>query len=139
MKELGISSVVFIVIGFGLLLFIMFIPLPHYNQDQGWYQGPSVAARLLGANEPGAPVEQVYFSLIQSSIKSPFELSCLTDEECTTYNVANQCRSYCASQSDQNADTTKQLGNNRVCDPAGWRPEKLNCRCILKKCIEVSY
>jgi len=139
MYQKGLSLTFFLLIGFLLVIFSTFVPLPHYNVDNGWYQGPSIAARMLGADEPGAPIEQVYSVFLKAAVQSPFELNCEIDSDCKILNITNQCKAYCANTFQGNIDTAGKLSNNRVCDPAKWVAPSQNCKCVLKKCISVNY
>lgn len=121
--------------------FVLFLPIPYFHQDSGWFMGPSIGARMMAKDGDtfGEAGDSLMTTYIKHSVESPFGLNCETDLDCTTIHVRNQCKSYCAATSPDNKDVISRLENNRVCDPAMWKQEVINCRCILNKCITVEY
>ena len=138
MNRTGLSSISLLLIGAGIVVFTLFIPLPHYDLNKGWYSGPSLAIRLLGSYEKGSPIDQVYKTVADAIIKSPFETTCTSDSDCGTYTVVNQCKVYCANLDGENATKVSQLEKNRVCDPAFWSRPKINCSCVLNRCVTLT-
>ena len=138
MNRIGLSSISLLMIGAGIIIFTLFIPLPHYDIDTGWYNGPSLAVRFLGSYEKGSPIDQVYKVVAEAIVKSPFEISCDSDSDCGTYTVVNQCKIYCGNLSGENANKVTQLEKNRVCDPAFWTRPALSCSCVLNRCVTLT-
>lgn len=122
-----------------ILSFLIFVPLPHYHHDQGWFMGPSIGARIIDDSTHAAPIDRVVASYISASLESPYEIDCETDLDCNVINVRNQCQTYCADNSASNSEVTQKLEKNRVCDPAKWKPDFTNCRCVFNKCATIEY
>lgn len=113
------------------------MPMPHYNTERGWFQGPSFGQQFMGEKADGVAIGNVWYENIAGRVKSPFELTCESDLECQTLTVRNQCQSYCGNSDPENKETVKKLERNRVCDPGSFAPKDLNCRCVLGSCTDL--
>lgn len=128
----------FLIVGLLIAAFILFMPIPHYSANTGWYQGPSIAGRLLGETQKGAPIEQVYWTVFRSSVETPYSIFCQEDSDCTKYTVLNQCKIYCGNNDTGNSEVSRRLENNRVCDTGSWKKPAVDCRCVLSRCINIA-
>lgn len=138
MRNVGAASLylfLFIVI---LVIVIGLVPIPHYQVESGWYNGPSFFQRMMGITDPGIAGDKIYYKFAEAKFKSPMQLTCQTDLDCKVYKVLNQCQSYCGNSEDVNAESAEKLSKNRVCDPSSWSPSVQNCRCVLGSCIDLA-
>ncbi|OGM31662.1 hypothetical protein A2803_04505 [Candidatus Woesebacteria bacterium RIFCSPHIGHO2_01_FULL_44_21] len=133
----GASGIFYLIFIVCLVAFFVSVPYPYYKPEGSWYLGPSIGVRLSGQKDTGVPLELVFERVTGAVVTSPLETSCTTNEDCTNYKVINQCKVYCGNQSPGNETAATILGNNRVCDPAGWRVPKTNCVCVHGTCADL--
>ena len=135
----GASGIFYIIFIVCLVAFFISVPYPHYRPGGSWFLGPSIGERLGGQAQvrDSIPLERVFERVTRAVVTSPLETSCTTNEDCLSYKVINQCKVYCGNQSPGNETAATMLGNNRVCDPAGWRAPKTNCVCVHGTCADL--
>ena len=138
MRNIGSAPLILLIIAFIVTIGIAVTPIPHFLPETGWYPGPSIVQKILGAKDPGLSAEKVLTDFTKANIESPYKLTCQTDLDCKTYKILNQCQIYCGNISSENDSVSESLSKNRVCDPASWIPSKLDCRCILGSCLNIN-
>lgn len=137
MKKGFSTFLVFSLFALIVIVVILLMPIPHYYSDGTTAPGPSFLAQMLGEKSEGVAMTTVYYENMTSRVESPYSLTCQTDLDCQTIAVRNQCTLYCGNNDPANQNVTEQLERNRVCDPAGFKIEDLNCRCILGSCTDL--